>query len=908
MSTTPTSDFTSQLESSLFGPLSKYEHITCGRRAGYNGQCTWGPSSTAAWDQYSDLTAPMLFVSPKHVEQPMSNLITSALNYTSSTEGVETAYTVSSSGLIKNDLTPGSTVPAGESLSKVEAEDQLAAKLLFSGLFTGKASLSETQKSEDAAMAWGIDHWTSNYLKPGYRAQLRQDLYNRMQTDTPKVLTDFWKEMSNYRDGGVGIVAERNNKTQQISYDISVKGMEEVGKIISQDMTPAQIDFISNAVKGSAGLGAIAYQGIADESIDVLKPSTPTGSSSSTGSGSKKKSSTSTGSSSSTGSGSKKTKSSESEYAQISTWLSGMYETGKSMMPYTTYVKSDGTYKLTPDANVGYINKKGKLVGKQQKSDEDEVDELPPLSGGAYSMWIIAKVAKQDVDLYQAQQAANKRVAAAQQGITSAVTSALGLMQTARTTLSSLKSDNSKAFVTDEGILANVAAGYLDNNNNAEVSKLAGAGEWESTQDVQSAYENQGSANLMGGGVTATAVGLTGGTSEENVQSEVAFIEQGVLDSGGKSSFSSIENQANAFESAYSYLDTAKNPSAPAGLSERNINALSWWNKLNPTGTTSQEISNTRAIEGAFKDEWKAVSELSSAALSYYKAATLPQSVVSAAATATSSAYGSKYALDQSVAGVRGTGSSLGTGTLADAFREEEQADSSFSDAASVIKVKSTESVTNYANMVKQTLSAIHKGESLENVEGYSATGGGTLAGFAAGGPAGAGISALAGVFTTLYSNAGRSQNAYNLKKETQTAYNKMSKADQEIMRGILPWVDKPLLSKASRANPITSGIMGGATWGQTPDLLSMGASASTAKPGSKAPVGAKTAPSPKVASTSATKTTATQPYVITDTPASKPRLKLAGRPGSAATKSTPASSNTVVSAAKVALKQSAKS
>lgn len=877
MSTTLTSDFTSQLESSLFGPLSKYEHITCGTRPGYSGQCTWGPSSTAAWDQYSDLTAPMLFVSPKHVEQPMSNLITSALNYTSSTDGVETAYTVSSSGLIKNDLTPGSTVPTGESLSKVEAEDQLAAKLLFSGFFTGKASLSETQKSEDAAMAWGIDHFTSNYLKPGYRAQLRQDLYNRMQTDTPKVLTDFWKEMSNYRDGGVGIVAERNNKTQQISYDISVKGMEEVGKIISQDMTPAQIDFISNAVKGSTGLGAIAYQGIADESIDVLKPSTPTGSSSS-----------------STGSGSKKTKSSESEYARISTWLSDMYKTGKSMMPYTTYMESDGTYKLTPDANVGYINKKGKLVGKQQKSDEDEVDELPPLPGGAYSMWVIAKVAKQDVDLYQAQQAANKRVAAAQPGITSAVTSALGLMQTARTTLSSLKSDNSKAFVTDEDDLATVGAGYLDYQSSgpslSEANKLASEGVWES---ITRGHGNAGSANLMGGGATGTAVGLTGGTSEENVQSEVAFIEQGVLDSGGKSSFSSLENQANAFESAYSYLDTAKNPSGEGNAT------VAFWNKLNSSDTTSQEISNTRAMEGAFKDEWKAVSELSSAALSYYKAATLTPGVVSAAAAATSAAYGSQYALDQSVAGVRGTGSSLGTGTLADAFREEEQADSSFSDAASVIKVKSTDSVRNYANMVKQTLSAIAKGENLEDIDGGLATGGSALAGGAAGGYAGMLVSALSGVFTTLYSNASRSQKAYNLKKETQTAYNKMSKADQEIMREKLPWVDKPLLSKASRANPISGSIMG---------YLSMAASASTAKPGSEAPVGAKTAQSPKVASTPAIKTTAPQSYDITNTMPSKPSLKLAGRPGSAATKSTPASSTTVVSAAKVALKQSAKS
>jgi hypothetical protein len=806
-------------------------------------------------------------------------------------------YSAPSSGFTTNTVTTGSVIPQGESLSTIQSEDKLAAKLLFYMLFASKdPKLSTSQKSKDEMMAWGIDHFTSNYLKPGYRSQVRQDLYNRMQTDTPKVLTGFWKEMSNYRDGGVGIVAERNNKTQQISYDISVKGMEEVGKIISEDMTPAQIDFISNAVKGSTGLGAIAYQGIADESIDVLKPSTPTGSSSSTGSGSKKKSSTPTGSSSSTGSGSKKTKSSESEYTQISTWLSDMYKTGKSMMPYTTYMESDGTYKLTPDANVGYINKKGKLVGKQQKSDEDEVDELPPLAGGAYSMWILAKVAKQDVDLYQAQQAANKRVAAAQPGITSAVTSALGLMQTARTTLSSLKSDNSKAFVTDEGILANVGAGYLDNHQNPEVSKLAEAGQWESTQDVLSAYENPGSANLMGGGVTGTAVGLTGGTSEENVQSEVDFIEQGVLDSGGKSSFSSLENQANAFESAYSYLDTAKNPLAPAALSERNINALSWWNKLNPTGTTSQEISNIRAIEGALKDEWKAVSELSSAALSYYKAATLPQSVVSAAATATSAAYGSKYALDQSVAGVRGTGSSLGTGTLADAFREEEQADSSFSDAASVIKVKSTDSVRNYANMVKQTLSAIDKGEDREDIEGYSATGGSTLAGWAAGGEVGGTISALSGVFTTLYSNASRSQKAYNLKKEVQAAYNKMSKPDQEIMRQELSWVDKPLLSKASRANPISPNIMG---------YLSLGASASTAKPGSEAPVGAKTAPSPKVASTSATKTPATQPFDITDTQASKPRLKLAGRPGSAAT---PASSNKVVSAAKVALKQSAKS
>ena len=876
-----------------------YEHIACGTNPDW---CSWGPSSSAAWDQYSDATAPMSFDSTKHVEQPMSNLITSALNYTSSKDGNETAYTVSSTGLIKNDLTPGSTVPAGESLSTVKAEDQLAAKLLFSGFFTGKASLSETQKSDDAAMAWGIDHFTSNYLKPGYRAQLRQDLYNRMQADTPKVLTDFWKEMSNYREGGVGIVAERNNKTQQISYDISVKGMEEVGKIISQDMTPAQIDFISNAVKGSTGLGAIAYQGIANESINVLKPSTPTGSSSSTGSGSKKKSSTTTGSSSSsTGSGSKKTKSSESEYTQISTWLSGMYKTGKSMMPYTTYMESDGTYKLTPDANVGYINKEGKLVGKQQKSDEDEVDELAPLSGGAYSMWMLAKVAKQDVDLYQAQQAANKRVAAAQPGITSAVQSALGLMNEARNTLSSFKKENPKEYASDEEDLANIAANYLDENNNPEADKLAAEGNWLNATAGQG---SAGSANLMGGGETGTDVGLTGGTSEENVQSEVAFIEQGVLDSGGKSSFSSLENQASAFAGAYKHLADSSNPSGEGNAT------VAFWYDLDPNAyghdtqstapppeTTSQEIKNTQSIESALEDEWTAISKLSSAALSYYKAVTLTPGVVSAAAAATSAAYGSKYALDQSVAGVRGTGSSLGTGTLADAFREEEQADSSFSDAASVIKVKSTDSVTNYANMVKQTLSAIAKGENLEDKEGYSEAGGSALAGGVAGGPVGFAISALSGVFTTLYSNASRSQKAYNLKKETQTAYNKMSKPDQKIMQGILPWVDKPLLSKASYTSPINSSIMGGPGWGGTTNLLSMGASASMAKP--------KPTPSPKVASTSATKTPATQPYVITDTQASKPRLKLAGRPGSAAT---PASSNTVVSAAKVALKQSAKS
>ena len=666
------------MESSIFGPLSNYSNLVCGTDTEY---CSWATSQSAAQSQYTEATAPMDMTTPTNVETPMSSEIAQALGYTSKAgSNGEVDYSLPSSGLTTNTVTPGSVIPQGESLSTIQSEDKLDAELQFYKLFASNdPNLSTSQKSKDEMMAWGIEHYTSQDLQPGFRSTLRADLYNRIQSSTsrPKILTDFWNQLRNYAGGGIGVV-EEENAAGQASYDIDLKGMEALGKIVSQDLTTQQVDYLSNITAGTSGLGAIAYQGVgALESDEALSKKTPKG------------------------------KGKESQFTEVNNVAQNIYSAGTDLADATTYIKGSTGWDLAPDADYGFVDKQGKTIGKV--AGAKKVDELAPFSGGAYSMWLIGKVAKQDEALYEAQQAAAKRVTADQSSFDSAVTSALGLMQTAQTTLSSLKADNSKAFVADEDNLANVAAGYLDYQSSgpslSEANKLASEGVWKSTTP---GHGNAGSANLMGAASTGFQLGLVGGTGASNVSGEESYIESAAKGAGAQAMFSGVEDQANAFESAYSYLDTAKNPSGEGNAT------VAFWNKLNSSGTTSQEISNTRAMEGAFMNEWKAISEISKAAAAYGKAAAIPASVESAAIDATTSALGSSYVADQSVGGEI-TASGKQTGLLARMYGELGPATTVFNQAINTLNLDSDKSVKNYASSMKNLVSSLKSEDTNKN-------------------------------------------------------------------------------------------------------------------------------------------------------------------------------------------------
>ena len=633
----------------------------------------------------------MEMITPTDVETPMSSEIAQALGYTSKTEGNnEVDYSLPSSGLTTNTVTPGSVIPQGESLSTIQSEDKLDAELQFYKLFASNdPNLSMRQKSKDEMMAWGIEHYTSQDLQPGFRSTLRADLYNRIQSSTsrPKILTDFWNQLRNYAGGGIGVVEEKN-ADDQTSYVADLQGMEALGKIVSQDLTTQQIDYLHKITAGTSGLAAIAYQGVgALESDEALSKVTPKG------------------------------KGKESAFTTVNDALSALYNEGTSLEQATVYIKSaKGNWDLAPDADTGFLDAQGKIVGKV--AGAKKVDELPQFSGGAYSIWLIGKVGEADEDLYEAQQAATKRVAADQSSFDSAVKSALGLMQTAQTTLSSLKADNSKAFVTDEDDLATVSAGYLDNNNNAEADKLAGEGQWKT---LTVGHGNAGSSNLLGAGATAYDLGLVGGTGAQNVSSEESFIENAARESGEVAQFTSIQDQAKAFESAFSYLDTAKNPSGEGNAT------VAFWSKLNSSDTTSQEISNTRAMEGAFEDEWKAIGELSSAAAAYGKAASIPLATVSAALNATTSALGSSYIADQSVGGQTNAAGQQ-TGTIARVFNEISPAEQVTSQAVATLTSDSNKSVEDYAKELAAADAALGKDKT--NTELYKGLEGGVTSGW----------------------------------------------------------------------------------------------------------------------------------------------------------------------------------
>ena len=737
------SSYTANMESIIFGPLSKYTNLLCGSGDANTTVCSWASSKARAINQYGwaeKVPTEMESTSPKDLETPMSSEMAQALGYTSSkytppanpglTGPVGTValwgpggyripghgqvvYSAPSSGFTTNTVTPGSVIPQGESLSTIQSEDKLDAELQFYKLFASKdPNLSTSQKSKDEMMAWGIEHYTSQDLQPGFRSTLRADLYNRIQgsTSRPKILTDFWNQLRNYAGGGIGVV-EEENAAGQASYDIDLKGMEALGKIVSQDLTTQQVDYLSNITAGTSGLGAIAYQGVgALESDEALSKKTPKG------------------------------KGKESQFTEVNNVAQNIYSAGTDLADATTYIKGSTGWDLAPDAGYGFVDKQGKTIGKV--AGAKKVDELAPFSGGAYSMWLIGKVAKQDEALYEAQQAAAKRVTADQSSFDSAVTSALGLMQTAQTTLSSLKADNSKAFVADEDNLANVAAGYLDYQSSgpslSEANKLASEGVWKSTTP---GHGNAGSANLMGAASTGFQLGLVGGTGASNVSGEESYIESAAKGAGAQAMFSGVEDQANAFESAYSYLDTAKNPSGEGNAT------VAFWNKLNSSGTTSQEISNTRAMEGAFKDEWKAIGELSSAAAAYGKAAAIPASVESAAIDATTSALGSSYVADQSVGGEI-TASGKQTGLLARMYGELGPATTVFNQAINTLNLDSDKSVKNYASSMKNLVSSLKSEDTNKNTWTGVADGAGAGGATAIAGPFGL---ALAGVTDAFF-------------------------------------------------------------------------------------------------------------------------------------------------------------
>ena len=132
------SSYTANMESSIFGAMSNYSNLVCGTDTEY---CSWATSQSAAQSQYSEATAPMEMVTPTNVETPMSSEIAQALGYTSKAgSNGEVDYSLPSSGLTTNTVTPGSVIPQGESLSTIQSEDKLDAELQFYKLFGALAA------------------------------------------------------------------------------------------------------------------------------------------------------------------------------------------------------------------------------------------------------------------------------------------------------------------------------------------------------------------------------------------------------------------------------------------------------------------------------------------------------------------------------------------------------------------------------------------------------------------------------------------------------------------------------------------------------------------------------------------------------------------------------------------------